>query len=202
MSIHIVECEQNSEEWYLARCGLPTASGFADILAQGRGGAPSKTRQTYLYKLAGERITGKPAENYRNAYMDRGHEVEDQARAWYEMVTEQEVQRVGFVKCDERNVGCSPDGFVGAEGGIEIKSIAPHLLIPVLESGKFPSEHTAQIQGFLWITARKWVDAIAFFPGMPPFKQRIERDEKFIAELAVAVKEFNAELEALVRKYS
>lgn len=195
------DIEQNSPEWEAARCGLVTASGFADVLAQGRGGAPSKTRQTYLYKLAGERITGKPAENYRNGFMDRGHEVEDQARAWYEMVTEAEVERVSFMRCDERRVGCSPDGLIGADAGFEAKSVAPHLLIPILESGEFPSEHKAQVQGSLWVTGRKWWACVAFFPGMPGFHTRIERDENYIAMLAVAVREFNEELDALVARY-
>jgi len=193
---------QNSPAWLEARCGIATGSGFSDVLAKGRGGGASKTRQTYLYKLAGERITGKPAENYRNAYMDRGHEVEDQARAWFEMVFEQPVELVGFIRCDDRRVGCSPDGLIGADAGFEAKSVAPHLLIPILESGEFPSEHKAQVQGSLWITGRKWWACVAFFPGMPVFHTRIERDENYIATLAVAVREFNEELDELVRKYS
>lgn len=188
---------QNTPEWEAARCGLLTASAFSDVLAKGQG----KTRRTLLYKLAGERITGKPVENYRNGYMDRGHEAEDQALAWFEMTTETTVDKVGFVRCNERRVGCSPDGLIGDDGGIEIKSVAPHLLIPILESSEFPSEHRAQVQGSLWVTGRKYWECVAFFPGMPPFKARAERDERYIAELAVAVKEFNAELDALVGRY-
>ena len=195
------DIEQNSAAWEEARCGLVTASGFADVLAQGRGGGPSKTRQTYLYKLAGERITGKPAEQYRNGFMDRGHDVEDQARAWYEMVTDSEVERVAFVRCDARRVGCSPDGLIGADAGFEAKSVAPHLLIPILESGEFPSEHKAQVQGSMWITGRQYWHCVAFFPGMPTFHVKAERDENYIATLAVAVKEFNEELDALVARY-
>ena len=30
-------------------------------------------RQTYLYKMAGEIITGEPAESYSNHHMERGH---------------------------------------------------------------------------------------------------------------------------------
>ncbi len=197
MSLTIIECEQNSEEWLAARCGIVTASGFSDVLAQGKG----KTRQTYLYKLAGERITGKAAESYRNGYMDRGHEVEDQARAWWEMLTETPIQAVGFVKCDARKVGCSPDGLVGSDAGLEIKSVAPHLLIPILESGEFPSEHKAQVQGSMWVTGRARWHCVAFYPGMPGFKTVVERDEAYIARLAVAVQEFNEELDALVEKY-
>ncbi len=203
MSLQVFkDLEQNSEAWLLARCGIPTASGFSDVIASGRGGAPSKTRQTYLYKLTGERITGKPAENYRNSYMDRGHEVEDQARAWYELVSETTVEQVGFVRCDERRIGCSPDGLIGNDGALEIKSVAPHLLIPILLSGEFPSEHRAQTQGALWVTGRQWIDCVAFYPGMPGLKTRATRDEPYIASLAVAVREFNAEIDSLVQRLS
>lgn len=195
------DMEQNSPEWDAVRCGLVTGSGFADVLAQGRGGAPSKTRQTYLYKLVGERITGKPAENYRNGAMERGHEVEDQGRAWYELVTETEVDRVAFIRCDARRTGISPDGLIGEEGGLEIKSVAPHLLIGIHESGEFPGEHKPQVQGSLWVSGREYWDCVAFFPGMPPFKTRAYRDEPYIAALAVAVREFNEELDALVARY-
>lgn len=198
MSLTILrDITQNSPEWEIARCGLVTASVFSDVLAKGQG----KTRRTLLYKLAGERITGKPSENYRNGYTDRGHAVEDQALAWYEMVTDTTVDKVGFIRCDDRKVGCSPDGLIGEDGGIEIKSVAPHLLIPILESGEFPSEHKAQVQGSLWVTGRKYWECVAFFPGMPPFKTSAARDEPYIATLAAAVKEFNEELDALVAKY-
>ena len=66
-----------------SRLGIPTASEFATILAKGRGDAESKTRRTYMAKLAGERLTGDPAENYTNAHFDRGHAMEPEAREMY-----------------------------------------------------------------------------------------------------------------------
>ncbi len=67
MSLEIFECEQNSPEWYQARMGIPTASQFSTVLmTKGVKGGVSKTRQTYLYKLAGEILTGESMENYSN----------------------------------------------------------------------------------------------------------------------------------------
>src|SRR4051812_47754544 len=77
MSLEILTCEQNSEAWIRARLGIPTASRYATVLAGPQKGATfSKTRKEYLYKLAGERITGDPGENYTNDYMQRGHDME------------------------------------------------------------------------------------------------------------------------------
>lgn len=202
MSIIVFDSlEQGTEEWFQARMGMPTASEFQCLLAKGRGGGESKGRKTYLYKLAGERISGKPMEHYSNGYLERGHAMEDEARALYELTAECDVKRVGFVRNDLFRAGASPDGFVGDDGLIEIKTKAPHLQLELLESGELPGEHRAQCQGAMWVSGRQWVDFVSYFTGMPPFILRVDRDERYIAELAVAVKEFNEELDALVARY-
>ena len=195
------QMEQGSEEWRRVRAGIPTGSEFQCLLAKGRGGGESKTRKTYLYKLAGERITGEPMENYSNGYMERGHAMEDEARAWYEMTTETEVNRVAFIRHDGFRAGVSPDSLIGTNGGLEIKTKAPHLLLDILETKELPPEHKAQVQGSLWLTGREWWDFVAYFTHMPPFAVRVYRDEPYIAALAVAVQEFNEELDALVARY-
>ena len=83
MSIRIVDVEQQTVEWFHARMGLPTASEFATVMATGKGGSGSKTRTTYLRKLAGEIITGQPVEQYTNVHLERGKEMEAEARDWY-----------------------------------------------------------------------------------------------------------------------
>ena len=193
--------EQGSEEWFRARMGLPTSSEFQCLLAKGRGGGESKGRATYLRKLAGERLTGAPMEHYQNGYLERGHAMEDEARAWYELTTEADVKRIGFIRHDGFRAGASPDGLIGNDGLVEVKTKAPHLLLEALDGGEFPPEHKAQVQGALWLSGRQWCDLICYFTRMPVLKIRAVRDEPYIAALAVAVKEFNEELDALVARY-
>jgi hypothetical protein len=76
MSLQVFQCEQGSADWYSCRLGIPTASKFKDVLAKGEG----KTRKRYMLDLAGERLTGEPAEGFTNAYMERGKLMEDEAR--------------------------------------------------------------------------------------------------------------------------
>ena len=71
--MQILTCDQGSEEWFAARMGIPTASQFATVMAKGRSGGDSKTRATYMRKLAGEVLTGKPMDSFCNAHTDRGH---------------------------------------------------------------------------------------------------------------------------------
>ena len=84
--VEIFDCEQNTDEWLRVRLGIPTASKFATVMAKGKDGkSDSKTRRDYLLDLVGERITGEPADAFSNRHTERGHEVEPDARALYEI---------------------------------------------------------------------------------------------------------------------
>lgn len=193
----ILNVEQGSEEWFRARMGRPTASEFATVLAKGEG----KIRSKYMRKLAGEILTGQPAESYTNAHLERGKAMEAEARDLYAMGCDEELQQVGFVT-NALGAGCSPDSFVGSAGILEIKTTLPDLLIEKLFMPKdwFPPEHRAQCQGALWVCEREWVDLFIYWPGMPRFSRRAYRDEAFIAEIARGVHWFRDELQVMVNK--
>lgn len=188
----IINVEQNTAEWFHARKGIPTASAFSDVLAKGEG----KTRRAYMLKLAGEILTGEPMENFSSAATDRGHLMEPEARDLYMFQTGAELDRVGFVRCGR--AGCSPDSLIGEEGGLEIKTTAPHLLIDLILKDEFPAIHKAQVQGTLWVTGRQWWDIAVYWPGLPLFVKRTHRDEVFIANLDAEVDRFNTELDSIV----
>lgn len=198
MTIQIFNCDQGTEEWHLARAGIPTASMFATVMASGRGGGPSLTRAKYMRQLAGEIITGKPMESYSNAHMERGHEMEPEARELYAFATDTAPEQVGFIRNGPK--GCSPDSLIGANGMLEIKTKLPDLVIECWERDDFPPEHKAQCQGALWVAEREWIDIIIYWPAMPAFIKRAHRDEPYIAEMSKAVDQFNDELAAMVER--
>lgn len=196
--MRIIDCEQGSEEWLRARSGMPTASEFATVMAQGKGGGESKTRRTYMLKLAGEILTGEPMDNYSNVHMERGKIMEDEARDFYCFTLDADPQRVGFIVNGPK--GCSPDSLIGASGMVEIKTQLPHLLIDTLLKNDFPPEHRAQCQGALWVAEREWIDIAIYWPRLPLFVKRAHRDDAYIAQLAKAVDQFNAELAETVER--
>jgi len=198
VSIQILTCEQGTEEWFLARAGIPTASCFGTVMASGRGAGESKTRAKYMRQLAGEIITGKPMEGFTNAHMERGHAMEPEARELYAFATDTAPEQVGFIRNGQK--GCSPDSLVGENGMLEIKTKLPDLLIECLERDDFPPEHRAQCQGALWVAEREWIDIVVYWPEMPVFIKRAYRDEAYIATMAEAVDKFNEELAALVER--
>lgn len=189
------EFEQGSEEWLAVRGKIPTASQFHAVMAKGQG----KTRRTYMLKLIGQRITGQPAESFSNSHTDRGHKLEPEACSMYEFQSGNEVNHVAFILGDN-DAGCSPDGLIGDDGMLEIKTKLPHLQIETLIADVLPSEHKAQVQGSLWVSGREWCDFVSYWPKLPPFIKRVYRDEKYIDELAESVKIFNEEMNELEQK--
>ena len=168
------------------------------MLARLKNGNPAADRHKYLMELVLERLTNQPATSYENAAMRWGMEHEAAARAAYEQRTGVAVEETGFVAHDTLMAGCSPDGLVDWDGLIEIKcpyNSATH--IETLLSG-MPAEHTAQVQGQMWITGRQWCDFVSYDPRMPAelqlHVQRIPRDPAFIADLERQVISFLAEV--------
>lgn len=195
-NLEIISCAQNTPEWHRARMGIPTASSFDAIMTPGKTKTEQKTRRTYMLKLAGEILTGQPIEMVMTRDMERGHALEPEARDLYTLQAEAKLDRVGFVK--RGRVGCSPDSLIGEDGGLEIKTKAPHLLIDATLKDEFPEEHKAQVQGALWITGRKWWDLAVYWPGLPLFVKRAYRDEAYIETLAAEVERFRTDLDAVV----
>jgi len=198
MAVEIFDCAQGTPEWYQCRLGIPTASEFATVMASGRGGGESKTRRTYLYKLAGEILTDEPMYSYSNDHMERGKTMESEARDMYVFLSDLELHQVGFIRNGRK--GCSPDSLIGHNGMLEIKTKLAHLQCEVLDYDEFPAEHKAQCQGQLWVAEREWVDFVSYWPKLPMFAKRVFRDEAYIKKLAVEVDRFNNELADLVEK--
>lgn len=191
--IQIFDCDQGSEDWRRARLGIPTSSEFKSILAKGEG----KMRRTYLMKLLGERLTGQPADSFSNGHMERGHEMEAEARNFYSFMRDVDPQRVGFIRNGDK--GCSPDSLIGEDGMVEIKTKLPHIQLEVLLSDKLPSEHQAQVQGQLWVAEREWCDLVSYWPSLPLFVKRVHRDEAYIKTIEAEVQLFLDDLDKLTK---
>ncbi len=195
MAIETFDVDQNSPEWFQCRAGIPTASKFSAILAKGEG----KTRAKYMRELVAERISGQPTEGFSNGYTDRGHEIEPEAVAYYELMNDVECDSVGFVRNGEK--GCSPDRLIGRDGLLEAKSRKGDLQIELLLKGEVPTIHIPQIQGQLWVTERDWCAFICYSRGMPVFEKRVYRDDKYInGTLWPAVDKFITEMKELEEK--
>ena len=178
----IYTCQQKSAEWHALRLGSITATSFA-TMANGR----KETIETLCLKKASEIITGESSETfYTNEAMEHGIELEDEAREMYESWSFQKVDQVGFVEMNDF-IGCSPDGLVGDNGGVEIKAPQPHTHMKYLIAASPHKAYKWQCEGFLFVTQRKWVDFVSYCPAYPPSKRllidRVFPDKDCFAKL-------------------
>ena len=191
MSI-VMDIEQRSAEWIKCRIGIPTASCFDRIITPATGMA-SASAVAYRRELLAEWLMGEPVSIKESGWMQRGTEMEPEARAFYEFEADAEVTEAGFVFLDERRqIGCSPDGLVGDDGLIEIKCPAPNTHVGYLIDAKLPTAYIPQVQGALWVTGRKWCDFVSYHPEMESLIVRVRRDEPYIAKMATLIEAFVA----------
>ncbi len=199
--------EQGSPEWFELRRGLATGSHFADVMAQGKGGAESTMRRNYRMRLALEIVTCKVISDgfTGNKHTERGKELEPYARMAYESITGAIVQEVDFVKHKFLSAGVSPDGLVGDDGMVEFKCPIPAIHWEYLQlKGQPPAEYKWQVYGEMWVTGRRWNDFVSYCEDMPNSLQtyinRVHWDDKIIAELDAGVSKFLAEVSVTVKE--
>jgi hypothetical protein len=177
--LEFFDVEQNTDEWQALRLGKATASNFGIFMANyGKDlGGPAKR---YALQLALERINGKKIEHdFTNEHMERGHEQEPLARLLYEETMFCKVSNGGFFGCAE--YGDSPDGLVGAVGGIEIKSVLSHVHYANMQRGGFDPAYRWQLIGHLDCTGREWFDFVSYCSDFPEWSRlytfRLHRGE-------------------------
>lgn len=164
----------------------PRASVIDRALAGERVGNYTEAAECYAFRLAVERISGKPLdEGFETWAMKRGHDLEPAARFEHELAIGVVVQPAGFVTTDDRLFGASADGLIGEDGGAEYKCLVdPSRLHRVLLDGDI-SEFMDQVQGGMWITGRSWWDFCLYCPaleriGLQLWHRRVERDDNYI----------------------
>lgn len=186
----VTDIEQGTPEWLALRLGIITASELDCLLVSGKHPTGFGVAAfTYMDQLIGERITEEAAElPFQTKATIRGHEQEGVAQSLYEAREEVGIQKVGIIL--NHGIGYSPDGLVGSDGLIEIKTKLPKFQVGVILAGEIPKEHIAQCQGGLWASDREWIDFISYWPGMPLFVKRAHRDEAMIRKIAERVKSF------------
>ena len=194
---------QGSPEWHRLRMGIPTASEFDRIITPAKW-EPTKgeTRRKYIVELLTALILDAPLQPVTAAALDHGHDWEPKAVAAYEMLHGVDVERIGFCTNDTGTVGCSPDGFVGEDGGVEIKCPEkPEIHVGyMLDPETLKQNYFIQTQGQLYVTGRKWTDLISYFGGLEMVCVRVFPVPEFQAKLHAALMEFCATLLSNIEK--
>ena len=194
--------DQRTEGWLSERTGRVTASAVYKVMAKTKTGYGAD-RANYLAELVTERLTGLPVPSYMNAAMQHGIDTEAQARAAYQFHLGYSVTETGFHPHPFIAMfGASPDGLCGDAGLVEIKCPNSATHIETLRGGSIAKKYMLQMQTQMACTGRDWCDFVSFDPRMPLelqlHVQRVNRDDKLIAEIEAEVGDFLAEVDATV----
>ena len=181
--------EQGTESWLQCRAGKITASRCKDARDRLKNGNPSAKCTGYAAQVAVELIAGKPIDQvFENWQMREGHKQEPEARIAYEALTGNLVEEVGAFATDDDAFLYSPDGMVGTDGLIEIKSLFSAERMVNIVGGGDVSDFIDQCNFGLWLTGRQWIDLCIWAPsltsiGLELTIHRITRDESAIEAL-------------------
>lgn len=183
------EMEQGSDEWKEARCGLLTASEMKLIMTEAKLEAADNDKcRAHVWELLAQRITKYVEPHYVSDDMLRGKVDEVKARILYEERIAP-VTEVGFITNDKwgYTIGYSPDGLVGDDGAIEVKSRRQRFQFETLAecviSKKVPKDYILQVQTGLLVSERKWIDFISYCGGVHMPIIRVYPDPKIHAAI-------------------
>lgn len=195
---------QGSDEWLNQRRGILTASVVGKLVTpktvQPADNPESRSLTTLL---AAERITGWTGPTYINDDMLRGLDDEPRARGHYAKhyapVTE-----AGFITEDRWGfkIGYSPDGLVGDDGLIEVKSRRAKTQLATILADEVPLENFAQLQCGLLVTGRQWIDYVSYSGGMPMYLKRVYPQQKWFDAITDAATVFEENVAEMIRLYS
>lgn len=165
--------------------------------------ASNDTSRDLTMHLAAERITGYTEPTFQSDDMWRGIEDEPRARDFY---TEHHapVEQVGFMvrtTSSGYKIGYSPDGLVGDDGLIEIKSRRQKNQLKTVLAGTVPPENMAQIQCGLLVSGRQWADYISWSGGMRFWTKRVYPQRDWFIAIVKALSRFEGNVVEIMRLY-
>ena len=195
----IHQIEQNTDEWFQLRMGKITSSHFGNIMAN-YGKAFGNPALEYAMRVAIESKTMVSIETFQNEWMERGIELEEDARELYQMETFTDVLPGGF--CEKDRFGSSSDGLVD-EGMVEIKCPKYTTHFERLIKGGIDPKYQWQIRGQMWVYDRPWCDFVSYCPDFTQRKRlyvcRVERDLVEEGRMVARLKEFVEQVDLFIK---
>jgi len=194
--VKIIDCKQQSPEWLAARLGKVTASEIDALVSPELKIRTGKGPQTYLYRKVAEKLLGYMPESATTFTMAQGTVIEAEAIPWYSFEHNVQVDRVGFCESDDGRIGFSPDGLIGEDGGIEVKSPQPAKAVEYLLENEVPVDYRLQVQFSLYVSGRKWWKFISYSRQLPALVIHVEPHAETFKAFDMALKIFHEKFDA------
>jgi len=202
VSVH-ADIEQGTVEWFELRRGIVTASVMGKLVTPTLKVAANETSRTLARLLASERITGRIEPTFTSDAMARGHADEPLARNLYSELHAPAVE-VGFIDriVGIARLGYSPDGVVGDDGLIEVKSAEPKIQLDRILGAPIEHAHMAQMQTGMFVSGRKWCDFLTYCGGMPMWRVRVEASDAWFDVITDATVSIEADIVSMIDAYN
>ena len=200
MKLKYFDVEQGSDLWKVPKLGVISGSNILKALAK----KGTETRQGYLMDLVGQ-IATKRFDEINGKALDHGVINEPAARAAYEFETGNQVEQTGFIYCEERRIGISPDGLIPSlKKGLEIKNpFTARVHADFLCNNKVKSEYEHQVQFSLYVTGYETWDFCSYHSAFKTNMLKIktfERNDKIFERFDNEIPEFLKELDEALAK--
>lgn len=181
--------KQRDPEWLAHRAPRITVSRLVDVVA----GPKTKRHMGYKQEII-DALAGVPPLEDDKPWYEHGKRLEPEGSGRYEWETGNDIIPIALVTHPEHDFVCgSPDGLIGSDGGVELKCHISYKQFRKIETKGMPSHYKPQVQGYLWITGRKWWDYCSYYSNHGRtfiYIQRIEPDLKYHNKLERKCLEF------------
>lgn len=197
--------DTGSIDWAILHVGCLSAGEADSLFTTKMELRDGEMPKTLLYKKAAEVFRGQPMVNLSPSaasswQIEQGILIEEEVIPWYSITYDSKVETSFFCQTDDGHAGCTPDGLIGDDGGIEIKSPEPQQHCRYVIEGRLPTAYIQQVQFSLYVTGRKWWNFISYRRRFPALVFRVERDEAIMERIHNGVETFHAQLATAVEK--
>jgi hypothetical protein len=214
--IEVLDTDNLEMDWRIKRLGNLTGSNFGKLV-KGKGDkfflSTGKVASDLIYKIAWERMlkqgnisNGLGRLSVSSQSMNHGNDYEGEAILKYQEKTGNKViYSQEYISLNDW-VGGTPDGLIDKDGIIEVKcpwNGGNHL--QTLITGRlYNPEHYFQIQGYLWITGRKYCEFVTYDPdlieGLQLSITKIERCEDTIKGIELVMNEVIEKVKLIIKQ--
>ena len=173
--------DQRTAEWDALRAGKLTASVAKKLVTPT--GKASTQYKGEISRIIAERMGLQEPEFIRPTYwMERGVDLEPQAKAWFEVETDLTVTEIGFVSDESGLIGASPDGLIDYDPlnskkptvPLELKCPKPSTHIEWLIAGGVPKEHISQVHFQMALCKAPHAYFCSYNPDVAPLIVKVE----------------------------
>ena len=185
------DLEQGTPEWHRVKAGVISGSRVKGLFTEAGKPRTGQTPWTLYRDLVAETLIGGPVDELSGGWIDRGKELEAEARAWLSMHLEADIEEVGFIASDDGSCGISPDGIIAEAVGVELKCPALKTHIGyLLEPEQLDAQYGLQCQLGLYVTGWPLWYLALYCPGQMGLVREIRPDAELHERFAKVIPPF------------